>query len=140
MDELAKRLVARGTESEEMISKRLARAEGEMAMAEAYDISVALHAPLGPIATVAALQIDACTPNCLIQEFPLSLHYNTNSDLLDYLVNKEIFAIKDGFVSIPSGPGLGIEIDEEKVRDAVGKAADWKVPTWRHEDGSLAEW
>ena len=111
------------------------------AMAEAYDISVALHAPLGPIATVAALHIDACTPNCVIQEFPLSIHYNTGHDLLDYLVNqRRFFAIKDGFVSIPSGPGLGIEIDEEKVRDAVGKAPDWKVPTWKNEDGSFAEW
>jgi galactonate dehydratase len=55
------------------------------AMAEAYDIAVALHCPLGPIALATCLQIDFCTPNAFIQEQSLGIHYNQGSDLLDYL-------------------------------------------------------
>jgi galactonate dehydratase len=110
------------------------------AMAEAFDIAVAPHCPLGPIALAASLQLDACTPNAIIQEQSLGIHYNRESDLLDYLVNEDVFAYKDGYVAIPDGPGLGIEIDEEKVREAARTGHDWKNPIWRNADGAFAEW
>jgi len=110
------------------------------AMAEAFDVSVAPHCPLGPIALASCLQLDACTPNAIIQEQSLGIHYNQGSDLLDYLADPSVFAYKDGFVSIPKGPGLGIEINEERVKQAAADGHDWKNPVWRHADGSVAEW
>jgi galactonate dehydratase len=110
------------------------------AMAEAFDVAVAPHCPLGPIALAASLQLDACTPNAIIQEQSLGIHYNQESDLLDYLVNEDVFAYQDGYVAIPAGPGLGIEIDEEKVREAARTGHDWRNPVWRTADGAVAEW
>ena len=110
------------------------------AMAEAYDTAVAPHSPLGPINLAASLQIDAVTPNVFIQEQSLGIHYNQGSDLLDYLVNKEVFKYKAGYAEIPVSPGLGIEIDEELVRSEAKKNHNWKNPVWRNEDGTVAEW
>jgi galactonate dehydratase len=110
------------------------------AMAEAFDVAVAPHCPLGPIALAASLQLDACTPNVFIQEQSLGIHYNEGSDLLDYLANPGVFDYEDGYVAIPEEPGLGIEIDEEKVREAAKVGHDWKEPVWRNVDGTVAEW
>ena len=85
-------------------------------MAEAYDVALALHCPLGPIALAANLQLDAVCYNAFIQEQSLGIHYNETNDLLDYLEDPSVFAYRDGFVAIPQGPGLGIEIDEELVQ------------------------
>lgn len=109
------------------------------AMAEAYDIALAPHSPLGPINLAASLQVDACTPNAFIQEQSLGIHYNIGNDLLDYLIDPTVFAYKEGFAEIPKAPGLGIEIDEEKVIEAAKKGHQWRSPLWRHEDGSVAE-
>lgn len=110
------------------------------AMAEAYDVAVAPHCPLGPIALAASLQVDACTPNAIIQEQSLGIHYNQDSDLLDYLKDPAVFRYRDGFVDLPQGPGLGIEIDEERVKEAARVGHQWKNPVWRNVDGSVAEW
>lgn len=110
------------------------------AMAEAFDVAVAPHCPLGPIALAAALQFDACTPNAIIQEQSLGIHYNEGTDLLDYLVDPSVFHYEAGYVAVPSGPGLGIEIDEEKVKLAAARGHDWKNPIWRLSDGRIAEW
>ena len=110
------------------------------AMAEAFDVAVAPHCPLGPIALAASLQLDACTPNAIIQEQSLGIHYNEESDLLDYLNDPAVFAYEEGYVAVLKGPGLGIEIDEEKVREAVKAGHDWRNPVWRNEDGTVAEW
>lgn len=110
------------------------------AMAEAFDVAVAPHCPLGPINLAASLQLDACTPNVFIQEQSLGIHYNEGSDLLDYLKVPGVFAYQEGYVSILDGPGLGIEVDEEKVREAAKTGHDWKNPVWRNADGTVAEW
>lgn len=110
------------------------------AMAEAYDIALAPHCPLGPIALAASLHIDAVSYNAFIQEQSLNIHYNESNDILDYVVNREVFTYEDGFVAIPDGPGLGIEIDEDYVIARARIGHDWRNPIWRHADGSLAEW
>jgi galactonate dehydratase len=110
------------------------------AMAEAYDISVAPHCPLGPIALAACVQLDACTPNVAIQEQSLGIHYNKGTDLLDYLKDPEVFRFKDGYIQIPTAPGLGIEVNKEKVLAAAAKGHSWKNPIWRNYDGTIAEW
>lgn len=109
-------------------------------MAEAYDISVAPHCPLGPIALASCLQLDACTPNAIIQEQSLGIHYNQGSDLLDYLVNPAIFDYCDGTVKLLNQPGLGVEINEEFVIQQAEKGHNWKNPVWRNTDGTIAEW
>nr|MBA2277984.1 galactonate dehydratase [Chloroflexia bacterium] len=111
------------------------------AMAEAFDVAVAPHCPLGPISLAASLQLDACTPNVFIQEQSLGIHYHQghNHDLLDYLVDPAVFAPADGYLSVLTGPGLGIEIDEERVRQAARIGHDWKSPVWRNDDGTVAE-
>ncbi|GAB3681516.1 galactonate dehydratase [Salinarchaeum chitinilyticum] len=109
-------------------------------MAEAYDVAVAPHCPLGPIALASCVQLDAVSPNALIQEQSLDIHYNETSDVLDYLADTEVFEYEDGYVDLPDGPGLGIEIDEEHVRKMAEEDVDWHNPVWTHDDGSVAEW
>ncbi len=110
------------------------------AMAEAYDVAIAPHCPLGPIALAACLQVDAVAHNTLIQEQSLGIHYNKGNDLLDYLVDPGVFAYEDGYVRLPTAPGLGIEINEAFVREAAKTGHQWRSPVWRHEDGAIAEW
>ncbi len=109
-------------------------------MAEAYDIALAPHCPLGPISFAAALQIDFSCINAIIQETSLGIHYNKGADLLDYLLNPEIFQVRNGYVDRPLLPGLGIQINEEKVREMALQGHDWKNPVWRNEDNSITEW
>lgn len=110
------------------------------AMAEAYDVAVAPHCPLGPITLAASLQLDFCTPNAFIQEQSLGIHYNQGSELLDYLVDPGVFRYQEGYVARLAGPGLGIELDEAKVREMAAIGHRWRNPLWRHADGSIAEW
>ena len=109
-------------------------------MAESFDVAVAPHCPLGPIALAACVQLDACTPNVFIQEQSLGIHYNQGNDILDYLKEPSVFAYHNGYLSIPEGPGLGIEIDEEKVAKAAENGHRWRNPVWRNDDGTIAEW
>ncbi len=99
------------------------------AMAESRNIAVAPHCPLGPITLAASLQVDACIPNFLCQE-QVTLGE-------DYL--KTPFKLKDGYIELPTGPGLGIEVDEEKVK-AGAHAGEWDNPTYTQEDGSYGDW
>ena len=110
------------------------------AMAEAYDVAVAPHAPYGPIALAATLQVDACTPNVFIQEQSLGIHYNKGFDLLDFVHNKDIFQYKDGFVNLPTKPGLGLELNEELIEDISQEGLIWTNPQWENYDGTIAEW
>jgi galactonate dehydratase len=111
------------------------------AMAETYDVAVAPHCPLGPLALGACLQIAACTPNHAIQEISLGIHYNTGGhDLLNFVVNKEALTPVDGYLPVPEAPGLGVEIDEAAVREAAKIPHRWRNPIFRNQDGSFAEW
>ncbi len=110
------------------------------AMAEAYDVAVAPHCPLGPIALAVCVQIDAVTPNVFIQEQSLGIHYNESNDLLDYLNDSSVFKYEDGYVKLPQGPGLGISVNEDFVREKAQIGHNWKSPQWRNHDGTVAEW
>jgi galactonate dehydratase len=110
------------------------------AMAEAYDVSLAPHCPLGPIALASCFQVDNCTPNFVIQEQGLGIHYNQGSDVLGYLKDPDVFQYEAGYVRMSGKPGLGIEINEAAVREAAKKGHNWHSPIWRNEDGSYAEW
>lgn len=111
-----------------------------IAMAEAYDMAAAPHAPYGPIALAATLQIDVCSPNVFIQEQSLGIHYNKGFDLLDFVKNKEVFQYENGFVDLPEKPGLGLEIDETLVEKVSAEGLVWTNPKWKNYDGTQAEW
>jgi len=110
------------------------------ALAETFGAVLAPHCPLGPLALAACLQVDFATPNFLIQEQSLGIHYNRTAELLDYVANPEVFTFADGHVTRPTGPGLGVEIDEAAVRRVHARGGQWRTPSWDHADGSFAEW
>src|SRR6185295_14282951 len=98
-------------------------------MAEAHYVPIAPHNPLGPISLAAGLQIAACIPNFLCQE-----QVSLGEDCL-----KQPFQVKDGHVEVPSGPGLGIELDEELLSKKLNH--DWKNPeAYDQDDGSVTDW
>lgn len=98
-------------------------------MAEAYYASIAPHNPLGPISLAAGIQIAASIPNFLCQE-QVSLGEG-------YL--KQPFVVKNGYVDVPTAPGLGIELDEQAMADKIGH--DWRNPeTYDADDGSVVDW
>jgi 2-dehydro-3-deoxyphosphogalactonate aldolase len=77
-------------------------------MAEAHYAMIAPHMYVGPIAAAAAIQLDTCSPNFLIQE------YNVNDLHLEIFT--EPIEIENGFITPPTGPGLGVELNEEVVK------------------------
>lgn len=109
-------------------------------MAEAYDVALAPHCPLGPIALAACLNVDATCYNAVIQEQSIGIHYNVGKSVLDYVNNREDFEFTDGFVKLPRKPGLGVEVNKELVEEENRTPHNWKNPVWRHADGSIAEW
>ena len=109
-------------------------------MAEAYDLALAPHCPLGPLTLAASLQLDFISHNAFIQEQSMGIHYNVDNDVLDYLVDPEPLRIVDGYLPLLERPGLGVEINQAFVEERARTGHRWRNPLWRHEDGSVAEW
>ncbi|MCC2032649.1 galactonate dehydratase [Microbacterium allomyrinae] len=109
-------------------------------LAEIYDVQLAPHCPLGPIALASCLQIGFAVPNFFIQEHSIGIHYNGDGEVLDYVVDRSDFDFSSGYIERLTKPGLGIEVDETAVRDADARGHAWRGPIWRHTDGSFAEW
>lgn len=98
-------------------------------MAEAYYADIAPHNPLGPISLAAGVHLAASIPNFLIQE-QVSLGEG-------YV--KQPFKVKEGYLELPTGPGLGVELDENLMADKIGH--DWRNPeAYDAEDGSVVDW
>lgn len=110
------------------------------AMAEAYDVALAPHCPLGPIALSACLQVDAVSYNAFIQEQSIGIHYNVGKSVLDYVTNPQDFVFTNGYVDLPKDPGLGVSVNRELIEEENKNPHHWKNPVWRHADGSIAEW
>ncbi|KAI9862744.1 MAG: hypothetical protein M1813_004240 [Trichoglossum hirsutum] len=113
------------------------------AMAEAYDIAIAPHCPLGPIALAASIQVALSTPNFAIQEMSLGIHYNTEAgehDLHSYVKDVSVFNVTNGHVKAPAGIGLGIEINEDAVRNVSKLALPWLPKEFYGVDGAIREW
>ena len=88
-------------------------------MAEAYDVALAPHCPLGPIALASCLNVDATSYNAVIQEQSIGIHYNVGKSVLDYVTNQEDFVFTDGYVQLPKRPGLGVEVNKELVLEKI---------------------
>jgi galactonate dehydratase len=98
-------------------------------MAEAYYAGIAPHNPLGPISLAACIQLDASIPNFVCQE-----HTTLGEGYL-----KNPFVAVAGFVELPTGPGLGIELDEDALEDKIDH--DWRNPKVYHpDDNSVVDW
>jgi galactonate dehydratase len=111
------------------------------AMCETYDVALAPHCPLGPIALAANVQVDAVTANFAIQEMSLGIHYNAGGqDLTSYTLNPEVWTVKEGYIDLLKGPGLGIDIDEAQVRSLSKDAKPWVSPGFIGPGGELREW
>ncbi|KJK42909.1 galactonate dehydratase, partial [Lentzea aerocolonigenes] len=102
-------------------------------LAEIYGASIAPHCPLGPISLAASLQVAFSTPNFLIQEQSVGMHYNGTDPT--YLIDMAPVRVVDGWIARPTGPGLGVEVDEAAVRRAAEIGHSWRSPIWRHDDG-----
>jgi galactonate dehydratase len=110
-------------------------------MAEAYDVGIAPHCPVGPIGLAASVQVDAAMPNFVIQEMCLGIHYNAGSeDLTSYVKDPSVWNVSKGYINILKGPGLGIEIDEEMVRKLSVDAKVWETPGFHGPGGEIREW
>jgi galactonate dehydratase len=109
-------------------------------MCAAYDVAVAPHCPLGPVALASCFQIDAACHNAVIQEQGIGLDY-TDSDveLLEYMENPEAFYHDDGYVDLPEGDGLGVELDVDLLEER-DQNVDFHNAVWRNDDGSVTEW
>eukprot|EP01083_Nonionella_stella_P059666 156115_1 len=110
-------------------------------LAECYEVSLAPHCPLGPIAFASCLQVDSVCVNFVFQESSMGIHYNTGADLLDYVKNKEVLEVdSEGFIKVLSGYGLGIQMDEDKIRKAAKIKHNWCEPLWTLKDGCPTTW
>jgi galactonate dehydratase len=109
-------------------------------MAEAHDVALVPHCPLGPIALAASLAVGFCSHNAAVQEQSLDLHDIEKSTGIDLLTDPTVFSFEEGYVSLLDDPGLGIDIDEDEVERRAQYDVSWHNPIWHHEDGSLAEW
>jgi len=111
------------------------------AMAETYDVGFAPHSPIGPIALASCLHLAAATPNFVIQEMSMGIHYNGPSeDLATLIKNPDFFSVTQGTVDVPGGSGLGVEINEDAVREMAREPHRWRSPVWRGPDGGIREW
>ena len=98
-------------------------------MAESYYAAIAPHNPLGPISLAAGLQIAGSIPNFLCQE---QVHLGEG-----YITQP--FEVRDGYIDLPDGPGLGIELDDDAVAEKIGH--DWRNPMpYDADDGSVVDW
>ena len=111
------------------------------AMGEAYDLALAPHCPLSVIAFASCIHVDGAANNAVFQEQSIDIHDCTRqNEKLRWIKNPEAFAFEDGFVRLPEGPGLGIEVDEAAVEEAGRHPHNWKNPMWETYDGSTIEW
>ena len=78
------------------------------AIADAHYAVIAPHMYCGPIAAAAAIQLDTCSPNFLIQE--------ANQGSLHKKIFKESLVFEKGFIIPPTKPGLGVEFDEDVIK------------------------
>jgi len=102
------------------------------ALAEAHHVGVVPHNPLSPVSTAACLQIAACIPNFALQEYPLGEDRPPKSEIV-----KSTVRLEDGFLIIPDGPGIGIELAEDAAEKYPYRPRE--IGTRLHVDGSVVD-
>ena len=102
-------------------------------MAEVYYMHILPHCAIGPVAFSASLQVDAVVPNFLAQE---QVDTGLGAGLF-----KEDWQVRDGYIDLPTKPGLGFEVDEKEVEKHHADYEEELGGEFYHEsDGSVADW
>jgi galactonate dehydratase len=101
-------------------------------MAEVYYAHVMPHSAIGPVAFAACLQVDAAVPNFLIQE---QIDQGLGEGLL-----VEPWQVVDGYVALPTRPGLGIEVDPQALEETCAYSEELGGEFYDPSDGSVADW
>lgn len=103
------------------------------AMAEAQHVKVIPHNPLSPVSTAACVQLDACIPNFALQEYT-GEHMEPKVDLIENPIE-----LKDGYLTVPTGPGLGITLSESGLKKWPFEDKDIEAATPIKQDGSVGD-
>jgi galactonate dehydratase len=98
------------------------------ALAEAHYITVAPHNPTGPIATAVNVHFAAGTHNFLILEY----HPDDGGPRADIL--RQPITLKDGYLELPEGPGLGVELNDEALPER--RIRNWRRGGLTRPDGA----
>jgi galactonate dehydratase len=101
-------------------------------MAEVYYMHIMPHCAIGPVAFAACMQVDAVVPNFLMQE-------QVDACLGDGLL-KENWQVKDGYIDLPTRPGLGFEIDEKEAEQNIDYTEELGGEFYYPSDNSVADW
>ncbi|MHC9045248.1 galactonate dehydratase [Microbacterium saperdae] len=111
------------------------------ALADVFDAQLAPHCPLGLVAFAACIQVDAATPNAAVQETVIDFAALLDSEEHAYVRNREDWVPVDGYLPVPQGVGLGLDIDEQLVRERAVEVAPSLELWWSDpRDGSYVEW
>ncbi len=101
-------------------------------LAEIYYMHIAPHCAIGPVALAACLQVDATIPNFLIQEH---VDHSIGEGIL-----VEPWRVVDGYIELPTAPGLGIEVDEAAVRAESDYVEELGGEFYHPSDNSVVDW
>ena len=101
------------------------------AVAESFSVGVIPHNPLTPISTAACVQLDACIPNFVLQE------YTGEDKPPKSLMVKKPLRLEKGYLIIPEEPGIGVEINDEFF--ATHQYTPRPLDTPLRDDGSVAD-
>src|SRR5690606_32110003 len=101
-------------------------------MAEVYYMHVLPHCAIGPVAFTASMHVDAVVPNFLAQE---QIDQGLGGGLF-----MEEWPVRDGYIDLPTRPGLGFEIDERAVQQTVEYSEELGGEFYHPGDNSVADW
>jgi len=105
-------------------------------LAEAYHIPLAPHCTATFLGIAASLHVTASIPFFLIHEFyPQNAGFNVPG-----LTRMAFEMDKDGYVSLPPGPGLGVDVDEKLLQEEAKKPQSYRWPGATLKDGSIADY
>ncbi len=104
-------------------------------MASTHGVALAPHCPIGPIAFAASVQVMAVAPSALIQEQTLY----RDDGWKQYLTDAAPLEHSNGYVALPDGPGLGVDVDEAAVREAHGVDLEYQRPIYEYADGGIGD-
>ncbi len=110
------------------------------AIAEAHNVQVVPHNPLSPIGLAACLQVAASIPNFVIQEYSTGFEAGVFKSTLDHLGHDIVDScpkVVEGFVDIPNGPGLGVNLvdDAQSIRAPLVQPISMRP----HRDGFIVD-